>query len=63
MHGFALNVTTRMERFDAIVPCGIADYEVTSIERETGLRPDLLDVAVAVVAEWDGVFGLRGGTP
>lgn len=56
MHGFALNVTTDLERFSAIVPCGIAEYQVTSIEAETGMTPTLPEVAERVVSRWDEIF-------
>ncbi len=53
MHGFALNVTTDLARFDAIIPCGIREYEVTSIERETATAVPLDEMARRAAAYWD----------
>lgn len=45
MHGFALNSTTDLSLYDAIVPCGIADHGVTSIETLVGKGPRVADMA------------------
>ena len=45
MHGFALNVCGDLTPFSQIVPCGIADVAMTSIERETGRCYSLPEVA------------------
>jgi lipoyl(octanoyl) transferase len=56
-HGFALNVTTNLEHFLGIIPCGITDGGVTSIERLTGTRPSVEDVARDWVPGFLEVFG------
>jgi lipoyl(octanoyl) transferase len=56
-HGFALNVTDEpLALFSGIVPCGITDGGVTSIERAAGRAPSLREVADRFVPEFAGVF-------
>jgi lipoyl(octanoyl) transferase len=56
-HGFALNVSTNLDHFALIVPCGIGDRGVTSLERTTGRRLRLRDVEDAVARSFQDVFG------
>jgi lipoyl(octanoyl) transferase len=56
-HGFALNVTTDLEHFKLIVPCGIADRGVTSLERLLGHAVDIDEVAGRLVEHFASVFG------
>lgn len=44
MHGLALNVSTDLRFFENIIPCGIDDKGVTSMERELGKVPDMTEV-------------------
>jgi len=55
-HGFALNVTTDLEFFDLIVPCGIADRGVTSLSRLLGRPVDVREVESRIVAHFCDVF-------
>jgi lipoyl(octanoyl) transferase len=45
MHGFALNVRGDLAPFDQIVPCGISNVTMTSIEKETGRQDSVMEVA------------------
>jgi lipoyl(octanoyl) transferase len=60
-HGFALNVTTDLKDFDWIVPCGIADRGVTSLENESVAAGELLGLA-AVAERVSRQFGRVFGT-
>ena len=56
-HGFALNVTTDLHDFGLIVPCGIRDRGVTSMEAEADPAPSLAEMANAVARHFGRVFG------
>jgi lipoyl(octanoyl) transferase len=58
-HGFALNVSTDLEFFRLIVPCGIEDRGVTSLEREVGVAIPLLEVEARLVHTIGAVFDRR----
>lgn len=56
MHGFAFNVTTDLDYFRLIVPCGIADRGVTSLEKLLGRRIALPEVASRIAHHFGEVF-------
>lgn len=56
-HGFALNVGTNLEHFGLIVPCGIEDRGVTSLDAVLGRPVAMIEAEDAVAAAMTGVFG------
>ncbi len=56
-HGFALNVRNRLEEFGYIVPCGISDRGVTSMERELGFPPSMQEVKARCAEIFSAHFG------
>ncbi len=58
-HGFALNVSTELDYFGTIVPCGIGDRAVTSLERELGRDPGMEEVRGRVVEAFAERFSAR----
>ena len=58
-HGFALNVKRDVEKegFGGIVPCGIAEYGVTSLEKLIGAELDVEAIARSIVPHFREVFG------
>lgn len=59
MHGFALNVSTGLDAFDVIVPCGIRDREVTSLQRELETDVDIAQTANIAAEVFGEVFESR----
>ncbi|HIC37702.1 MAG TPA: lipoyl(octanoyl) transferase LipB [Candidatus Marinimicrobia bacterium] len=56
MHGFALNVNTDLSFYDGIIPCGIFDHGVTSIEQLLGEKQDMEIVKQVVIKKFNQNF-------
>lgn len=59
MHGFALNVNTKLAYFDHIVPCGIDDKGVSSLEKELGEPVDIDEVKLLLKQYFAEVFNFE----
>lgn len=57
IHGFALNVNTNMKYFDYIIPCGISDKQVTSMQRELETEVNYEEVKEKIKKHFVDVFG------
>lgn len=56
MHGFAFNVNTNLSFFSGIIPCGIPDKDVTSIQKETGVETDIGEVKLKIVRNFSKIL-------
>lgn len=63
MHGFALNVNTDLSYFSMIVPCGIQNKQVTSMEKELGRTIDMREVESRILHHFREVFQVRTADP
>lgn len=59
MHGFAFNVNTDLTYFNQIVPCGITDKSVTSLQKELGREVDMQEVKHFVKQHLSSIFSLN----
>lgn len=56
MHGFAFNVNTDLSYFNNIIPCGIVNKQVTSMQKELGHSLDMREVKEKVKSNFERVF-------
>ena len=59
MHGFAFNVNTNLDYFENIIPCGISNKSVTSLQKELGQFQDISSVQEKVVFHLQKLFGFE----
>jgi lipoyl(octanoyl) transferase len=56
MHGFAFNVNTDLSYFNHIIPCGIVNKQVTSLEKEIGYKANMKEVKEKLKDSFENVF-------
>jgi lipoyl(octanoyl) transferase len=56
MHGFAFNVNTDLSYFNNIVPCGIVNKQVTSLQKELGYKVDINEVKQKLKHHFEKIF-------
>ncbi len=63
MHGFAFNINTDLSYFNNIIPCGIANKQVTSLSKELGRQMDINEVKEKVKRNFEKIFEAEIVTP
>ncbi len=62
MHGFAFNINTDLNYFNHIVPCGIQNKSVTSLQKELGREVPLTEVKERLLQQFQEVFPIKLAT-
>lgn len=57
MHGFAFNINTDLKLFDGIIPCGITDKDVTSLNKELKKEISITEVKEKIIHHFMNEFG------
>ena len=59
MHGIGFNINTNLDFFSHIVPCGIDDKAVTSMQKELGIEVDMQEVENIIIEQFKSLFGFQ----
>ncbi len=59
MHGFAFNVNTNLDYFSYIIPCGIENKQVTSLQKELGYPVPMAEAKQKVIENFKKVFDVE----
>lgn len=59
MHGIGFNINTNLDFFSHIVPCGIDDKAVTSMQKELDIEVDMQEVENLIIEEFKSLFGFQ----
>ena len=59
MHGFAFNVNTNLDFFNYIIPCGIQNKQVTSLQKELGYTVPMDEVKLHLLKNFEKVFDVE----
>jgi lipoyl(octanoyl) transferase len=59
MHGFAFNVNTNLDYFNKIIPCGIENKQVTSLQKELNTSLNIEDAKEKLKRNFEKVFGIK----